>query len=123
MSSQEDSTKALEELAKKLLAGDQKGSLSIIRNMISSTIENDYLNGVWKGMERGLQRQESDSLIYQLISGISKKDATQNYQDMKKKKTEILIRDHTQKDLSKYYIQTWATLLEFYCENYPANKK
>lgn len=123
MSSKEDSTKALEELAKKLLAGDQKGSISIIRNMISSTTENAYLNGVWKGMERGLQRQESDSLIYQLMSGISKKNANQNYQDMKKKKTEILIRDHTQKDLSKYYIQTWATLLQFYCENYPANKK
>ncbi|MHA1124589.1 MAG: hypothetical protein ACTSO7_05060 [Candidatus Heimdallarchaeota archaeon] len=123
MSSKEETRKAIEQLAKKLIAGDQKGSVSIIRSMANSVSENAYLTGVWRGMERGLQRQETDSLIHQLISGLSKKDATRNYRDMKKKKTEILVRDHTQKDLSKYYLQTWVTLLEFYCTNCPADKK
>jgi len=123
MSSKEETRKALEQLAKKLIAGDQKGSVSIIRKMASSVSENAYLTGVWKGMERGLQRQETDSLIHQLLSGLSKKDATRNYQDLKKKKTEILVRDHTQKDLSKFYIQTWVTLLEFYCAHCPEDKK
>ena len=123
MSSKEETRKALEQLAKKLIAGDQKGSVSIIRKMANSVSENAYLTGVWRGMERGLQRQETDSLIHQLLSGLSKKDATRNYQDLKKKKTEILVRDHTQKDLSKFYIQTWVTLLEFYCANCPEDKK
>ncbi|MHA1244248.1 MAG: hypothetical protein ACTSP7_06690 [Candidatus Heimdallarchaeota archaeon] len=95
MSSKEETRKALEQLAKKLIAGDQKGSVSIIRKMASSVSENAYLTGVWKGMERGLQRQETDSLIHQLLSGLSKKDAT----------------------------KTWVTLLEFYCAHCPEDKK
>jgi hypothetical protein len=123
MANKEVTTKALEQLAKKLLAGDRKGSISVIRNLASSTDgENAYLTGVWKGMERGLQRKENDSLIFQLLTGLPKKEATKNFQDLKKKKSEILVRDHTQKDLSKFYIQTWVTLLEFYCANCPDGK-
>jgi len=122
MASKEVTTKALEQLAKKLLAGDRKGAVSIIRNIASSTGENAYLTGVWKGMERGLQRKENDSLIFQLLAGLPKKEAIKNYQDLKKKRSEILVRDHTQKDLSRFYIQTWVTLLEFYCTNCPDGK-
>ena len=116
MSSKDATNAEIEKLAKQLVAGNKKESIAIIRNIASST-DNAYLNGVWKGMERGLQREESDSLIFQLLRGMSKKDATKIFQDLKKKKSEILVRDHTQQDLSKYYIHTWAKLLEFYCEN------
>jgi hypothetical protein len=87
MSSNEETRKTIEKLAKKLIAGDRKGSVSIIRSMASSASENPYLKGVWKGMERGIQRQETDSLIHQLLSGLSKEEATKNYHDLKKKKT------------------------------------
>ena len=117
MSSKDATNAAIEKLAKALIAGKKKESISVIRNMISSTSENAYLNGVWKGMERALQREESDALIFQMLTGLPKKDATKTFQDLKKKKSEILVRDHTQKDLSKFYIQTWVKLLEFYCAN------
>jgi len=106
----------LQILAKSLAEGDRKNSLSIIRKRLSSDFSNEYEMLVWKGWERALHRQESMSLIYQILNGMSAKEAKQALKDLKKKRTEILIRDHTQTELSKQYLHYWVQLLDLYSQ-------
>ena len=105
----------IQKLAKLLTEGNKKGALSTIRSRLSEPFDNPTQQRVWKGWERALNRQESNALIHQLITGLDYPDAKKAYQDLKRKRSEILIRDHTQTDLSKNYIDTWVDLLEIYC--------
>jgi len=105
----------IKELAKTLVEGDRKKALSIIRSRINQPFDNDYQQLVWKGWERGLNRQENNALIHQMLAELSPKDAKKVHQDLRRKKSEILVRDHTQTDLSDYYLSTWISLLEIYC--------
>lgn len=109
-------SQVLHSLAETLAQGDRKKALSFIRKRLNYSFNNDYEQLVWKGWERALNRQESMSLIYQLVNGMTAKDAKKTFQDLKKKRTEILIRDHTQTELSKHYIHQWVQLLGYYCE-------
>lgn len=104
----------IQELAKILIDGDRRKALSIIRSRLNQPFDNMYQQMVWKGWERALNRQENNALIFQMLTEITPKDAKRAHQDLKKKKSEILIRDHTQTDLSKYYLTTWVSLLEIY---------
>ncbi|NHK32256.1 MAG: hypothetical protein FK730_12945 [Asgard group archaeon] len=105
----------IQKLAKILIDGDRKKALSIIRSRLNQPFDNIYQQMVWKGWERALNRQENNALIYQMLTEITPKDARRAHLDLKKKKSEILIRDHTQTDLSKHYLTTWVSLLEIYC--------
>ncbi len=106
----------LQTLAKTLVSKDRKKALSFIRKRLNKTFNNEYEHLVWKGWERALNRKESMSLIYKLVNGMTAKDAKKAFQDLKKKRSEILIRDHTQIELSKQYIHQWVQLLGFYSE-------
>ena len=106
----------LQILAETLAHRDRKKALSFIRKRLQNSFNSEYEQLAWKGWERALHRQESMSLIFQLVNGMSAKDAKKAFQDLKKKRTEILIRDHTQTELSKQYIHQWVQLLGFYCE-------
>jgi hypothetical protein len=105
----------IQKLAKLLIEGDRKKALSAIRSRLNQPFDNISQQMVWKGWERALNRQENNALIYQMLTEITPKDAKRAHLDLKKKKSEILIRDHTQTDLSKYYLTTWVSLLEIYC--------
>jgi hypothetical protein len=105
----------IQKLAKSLHKGDRRKALSIIRDHLKKPFENGYEQLVWKGWERALNRQENNALIFQMLNDLSPKEAKKTHQDLKKKRTEILTRDHTQTDLSKHYISTWVSLLEIYC--------
>lgn len=102
-------------LAENLSEGNKKGALSTIRSRLNGEFQNNYQQLVWEGWKRALEREEPSSLIFQLLNGLDDDQAKISYQDIKKKKNEILIRDHTQTTLSKYYITTWVSLLEIYC--------
>ncbi|NPE06704.1 MAG: hypothetical protein GNW80_00340 [Asgard group archaeon] len=102
-------------LAENLSEGNKKGALSTIRSRLNGEFQNNYQQLVWEGWKRALEREEPSSLIFQLLNGLDNDQAKISYQDIKKKKNEILIRDHTQTTLSKYYITTWVSLLEIYC--------
>ena len=121
MANKKDSSANIQQLASFLFEGDRKKALSHIRNRLNQPFNesvSQYQEIVWRGWERALNRQESDSLIFQLLNGLPEEEANKNFKDMKKKKTEILIRDHTQIDLSKIYLGNWVTLLEYYCTLY-----
>jgi hypothetical protein len=105
----------IQKLAKSLVTGDRRKALSIIRSQLNEPFDDDYEHLVWKGWERALNRQENNALIYQMLTDIEPKIAKKVHQDLKKKRTEILTRDHTKEELSKYYIKTWISLLEIYC--------
>lgn len=105
----------IQKLAKHLSDGNRKNSMSVIRSRLSKPFENETIERVWKGWERALNRQETNALIFQLLNGIETSEVKKIYQDMKKKKKELLVRDHAQIDLSKNYIATWVSLLEIYC--------
>ncbi|NHJ85731.1 MAG: hypothetical protein FK734_09735 [Asgard group archaeon] len=107
----------IQKLAMSLVNGDRKDALSIIRTRLGEPFENEYLELVWKGWERALLRQEADALIFQLINGLDINEVRKIHLDLKKKKSEVLIRDHSQKELSKYYIDSWVDLLEIYSNN------
>jgi len=106
---------SIRKLAENLSEGNKKGALSTIRSRLSDEFQDDYQQLVWEGWKRALEREEPSSLIFQLLNGLEDDQAKISYQDIKKKKNEILIRDHTQTALSKYYITTWVSLLEIYC--------
>ena len=106
----------LQTLAQSLVEGNRKNALSLIRKRLNEPFPSEYEMLVWKGWERALHRQESMSLIFQLLNGLSVKDAKAALKDIKRKKTEILIRDHTQTELSKQYLHNWALLLDFYSQ-------
>ena len=106
---------SIRKLAENLSEGNKKGALSTIRSRLSDEFQDDYQQLVWEGWKRALEREEPSSLIFQLLNGLEDDQAKISYQDIKKKKNEILIRDHTQTTLSKYYITTWVSLLEIYC--------
>ncbi len=106
---------SIRKLAENLSEGNKKGALSTIRSRLSDEFQDDYQQFVWEGWKRALEREEPSSLIFQLLNGLEDDQAKISYQDIKKKKNEILIRDHTQTTLSKYYITTWVSLLEIYC--------
>ena len=89
--------------------------MSIIRSRLSKPFESETQKLVWKGRERALNRQENNALIYQLLNGMEFSIVKKIHQDMRRKKSEILIRDHTQTNLSNNYIATWVSLLEIYC--------
>lgn len=109
-------TQELQTLAETLVHGERKKALSFIRKRLNSTFNSEYEQLVWKGWERALNRKEGMSLIYQLVNGMPAKDVKKAFQDLKKKRSEILIRDHTQTALSKQYISQWVLLLGFYYE-------
>lgn len=118
MSNSKDSSDEIKKLAVCLSEGDRKGALSIIRSRLNEPFdesEEEYQMIAWRGWERAINRQESDALVYQMLNGLSAKAADETFKDLKKKKTEILIRDHTQTELSKVYLSSWVTLLEHYC--------
>ncbi len=106
---------SIRKLAENLSEGNKKGALSTIRSRLNGEFQDNYQRLVWDGWKRALERDEPSSLIFQLLNGLDDEQARISYQDIKKKKNEILIRDHTQTTLSKYYITTWITLLEIYC--------
>ena len=116
MSSKQTNDPALIKLAENLSKGNKKGALSAIRSRLNSPFANYYQQIVWKGWERALNRDETNALIFQLLNGLTVSEAKKAHQDLKKKKAEILIRDHTQTDLSKHYISSWVSLLEIYCD-------
>ena len=121
MANKKDNASDIHQLANFLFEGDRKKALSHVRSRLSQPFdetESQYQEIVWRGWERALNRQENDSLIVQLLTGLSEEEANINFKDLKKKKTEILIRDHTQTDLSKIYLANWVTLLEHYCSLY-----
>lgn len=97
---------SIRKLAENLSEGNKKGALSTIRSRLSGEFQDDYQQLVWEGWKRALEREEPSSLIFQLLNGLEDDQAKISYQDIKKKKNEILIRDHTQTTLSKYYITT-----------------
>lgn len=105
----------IRKLAENLSEGNKKGALSTIRSRLNGEFQDDYQRLVWDGWKRALEREEPSSLIFQLLNGLDDEQARISYQDIKKKRNELLIRDHTQTALSKYYITTWITLLEIYC--------
>jgi len=102
------------QLAENLVNGNKKGALSIIRSRLNREFKDYYHQLVWEGWKRALEREESSALIFQLLNGLDDELVKKSYLDMKKKSSEILVRDHTQIDLSKYYIKTWVSLLEIY---------
>lgn len=106
---------SIRKLAENLSEGNKKGALSTIRSRLNGEFENNYQQLVWEGWKRALERDEPSSLIFQLLNGLEDDQAKITFQDIKKKKQEILIRDHTQTALSKYYITTWISLLDIYC--------
>lgn len=116
MSSKKTSDPVLIKLAENLSKGNKKGALSTIRSRLNNSFANYYQQIVWKGWERALNRDETNALIFQLLNGLAFSEAKKALQDLKKKKTEILIRDHTQTDLSKHYISSWVSLLDIYCD-------
>jgi len=105
---------SIRKLAENLSEGNKKGALSTIRSRLHGEFEDNYQQLVWEGWKRALERDEPNSLIFQLLNGLDDNQVNITYQDIKKKKNEILIRDHTQTTLSKYYISTWVSLLEIY---------
>jgi hypothetical protein len=105
---------SLVKLAENLVSGNKKGALSAIRSRLHDEFSDDYQQLVWEGWKRALEREEPSALIFQLLDGLEDEQVKESFQDMKKKSTEILVRDHTQKDLSKYYLKTWVSLLEIY---------
>ncbi|NHJ47413.1 MAG: hypothetical protein FK733_06480 [Asgard group archaeon] len=115
MSSEPAIDLVIQKLAKSLFEGDRRKALSIIRSQLNKPFDNGYEQLVWKGWERAINRQEGNALICQMLNQLSPKDAKRAHQDLKKKRTEVLTRDHTQIDLSKHYISTWVSLLEIYC--------
>ncbi|NHJ32200.1 MAG: hypothetical protein FK732_05010 [Asgard group archaeon] len=102
-------------LAENLASGNKKGALSAIRSRLSGEFKDKYQQLVWEGWKRALEREEPNALIFQLLDGLDDAQVNKSYQDMKKKGSEILIRDYTQTNLSKHYIKTWVSLLEIYC--------
>ena len=116
LSSKQTKNPALLKLAESLSKGNKKGALSAIRSRLNSPFANYYQQIVWKGWERALNRDETNALIFQLLNGLAINEAKQAHQDLKKKKAEILVRDHTQTDLSQHYISSWVSLLEIYCD-------
>ena len=102
-------------LAENLASGNKKGALSAIRSRLHGEFQDKYQQLVWEGWKRALEREEPSALIFQLLDGLDDTHVKKAYQDMKKKRNEILVRDHTQTDLSKFYIKTWVSLLEIYC--------
>jgi len=115
MSNTEAIDYAIHKLAKCLIERDRKKALSIIRSRLNKPFDNQAQQFVWKGWERALNRQEDYALIFQMLNGIEFSEIKKIYQDMKRKKSEILLRDHTQIELSKNYLPTWISLLEIYC--------
>ncbi|MFW9922003.1 MAG: hypothetical protein ACFFDW_01815 [Candidatus Thorarchaeota archaeon] len=118
MASSQNNDSEIQELAKSLIEKDRKKALSIIRQRLNASFDVEYEMLVWKGWERALNRQENSALISRLVDGIPEDDAKEIFKDLKRQKTEILIRDHTQTDLSKHYISNWLKLLEYYCSLY-----
>ncbi|NHJ05286.1 MAG: hypothetical protein EAX90_10710 [Candidatus Heimdallarchaeota archaeon] len=117
MSNSKVSSDEIKKLATYLSEGDRKGALALIRSRLNEPFdesEGEYQMIVWRGWERAINRQENEALIYQMLNGLSSKAADEAFKDLKKKKTEILIRDHTQIELSKVYLSSWVTLLEHY---------
>jgi len=106
---------SIKKLAENLSEGNKKAALSTIRSRLHGEFEDNYQQLVWEGFKRALERDEPNSLIFQLLNGLDDTEVKITYQDIKKKKHEILIRDHTQTTLSKYYITTWISLLDIYC--------
>ena len=106
----------IQNLAKSLLSGDKKAALTNITSRLNEPFEHEFEHLFWRGLERALIREENDALICQLLKGLKCTDAKKIYYDLKKKKSEILIRDHCQTNLSKFYLQNWVSLLEIYCE-------
>lgn len=106
----------LQQLAQYLIDGDRKNALSFVRKRLSDPFDDEYQMLLWNGWERALNRQEAEALIVQLLNGMATEDAKKAHKDLRKKRTELLIRDHTQTELSKKYIGEWAKLLDFYCE-------
>lgn len=106
---------SIRKLAEDLSEGNKKGALSTIRSRLNGEFQDNYQQLVWEGWKRALDREEPSSLIFQLLNGLDDDQAKISYQDIKKKKNEILVRDHTQTTLSKFYITTWVSLLEIYC--------
>ncbi|MBN1329212.1 MAG: hypothetical protein JXA54_07040 [Candidatus Heimdallarchaeota archaeon] len=111
-----------QKLAKCLIEGNKKNALTLIRTKLSEENEDAPQLMVWKGWERALNRQENNSLIYQLLNAMPLKDAKKVYSDLKRKKTEILIRDYTQIELSTNYLPLWISLLENYCNIHKDNQ-
>ncbi|HUT80141.1 MAG TPA: hypothetical protein VMZ29_02985 [Candidatus Bathyarchaeia archaeon] len=112
----------IQKLAKYLIEGNKKDALSLIRSKLSEESDDAPQQLVWKGWERALNRQENNSLIYQLLNGMPLKEAKKAHSDIKRKKTEILVRDYTQTDLSSNYLSLWASLLEIYCNIHKDNQ-
>lgn len=106
---------SIRKLAENLTEGNKKRALSTIRSRLNGEFQDNYQQLVWEGWKRALEREEPSSLIFHLLNGLDDDQAKINFQDIKKKKHEILIRDHTQTTLSKYYLTTWIALLEIYC--------
>ena len=104
----------IQKLAEALAKGDRRKALSIVRSRLNKPFTCEFHQHVWSGWERGLNRQEVDSLIVDLLNDLPEKDLKKTFADLKKKRSEILIRDHTQKDLSKFYLDSWVDLLEAY---------
>ncbi len=112
----------IQTLAKYLAEGNKKDALSLIRSKLASESDDTPQLLVWKGWERALNRQEINSLIYQLLIGMPLKEAKKAHSDLKRKKTEILTRDYTQTDLSTNYLPLWVSLLEIYCNVHKDNQ-
>ena len=106
---------SIRKLAENLSEGNKKGALSTIRSRLNGEFQDNYQQLVWEGWKRALERDEPSSLIFQLLNGLEDDQVKITYQDIKKKKQEILIRDHTQTTLSKFYLTTWISLLDIYC--------
>ncbi len=114
MSEKKAVSQSIIQLAESLANGDKKGALSVIRSRLSGEFHDNYQQLVWEGWKRALERDEPSALIFQLLNGLDAERVKESYNDMKKMSHEILIRDHTQEDLSKYYLKTWVSLLEIY---------
>ncbi|MBD3191961.1 MAG: hypothetical protein GF308_15035 [Candidatus Heimdallarchaeota archaeon] len=107
--------KEFEQLAEALMAGKQGAALSIVRSRLNDSFTHEFQKYVWEGWERALRRNEPDALIVDLLNGLPAKKAKEFHKDLKKKRSEILIRDHTKKALSNYYLESWVSLLDAYC--------
>jgi hypothetical protein len=109
--------KEIKQLALHLTKGNRKGALAVIRDRINNhKPETYYQELAWKGWERAVSRREPESLINQLLIGLTKKEVAFYLKTLKEKADEITIRDHEKEEWVTDYFPCWLSLLNSYMQ-------
>ncbi|MEX2703828.1 MAG: hypothetical protein Q6352_000965 [Candidatus Freyrarchaeum guaymaensis] len=103
----------LNELAYALKVGDQKGAIAIIRSTINNgKFKSEWARIAWEGWLKALESNSRDSLIFQLMNGLSPEVVDKYLKNFKNYMRTIPQRDPQKRDFARHFIGSWVGVLK-----------